>query len=225
MSSLLFFCCKRRPKKTLPNPKDIKLDLNINKNKGKHISSLEVNQSQSISMLSNNLNNSTKDNILQQRQNKFNIVNHINDNKIIIPNNNNNEKFNNVIYNIINVDNINNINNNKKNIITKGLNSISTNDKMISIKEENNELSEREKKLFEKENELTNKEKELNNKILELIQRNRKLNGEGKKQIQKNSVINDVIKFKKFVSDYEENYNQQKKTDKIDKLENKEILV
>ena len=96
---------------------------------------------------------------------------------------------------------------------------------MITIKEENNELSEREKKLFEKENELTNKEKELNNKILELIQRNRKLNGEGKKQIQKNSVINDVIKFKKFVSDYEENYNQQKKTDKIDKLENKEILV
>ena len=66
--SSLFFCCKRRPKKILNNPKDIKLDLNMNKNKGKHIaSSLEVNQSQSISMLSNNLNNSTKDNILQQR--------------------------------------------------------------------------------------------------------------------------------------------------------------
>ena len=218
----LFFCCKRRPKKIVKNPKE-KLDLNMNKIKHKDISSIEMNQSQSISMLSNNLNNSTKDNIFQ-KQNKFNIVNHINDNKIIIPNNNN-EKYNNVIYNIINVDNINNINNNKKNIITKGLNSISTNDKMISIKEENNELSEREKKLFEKENELTNKEKELNNKILELIQRNRKLNGEGKKQIQKNSVINDVIKFKKFVSDYEENNNQQKKTDKIDKLENKEILV
>ena len=224
--SSLFFCCKRRSKKTLNNPQDIKLDLNINNNrgKGKHIPSLEVNQSQSISMLSNNLNNSTKDNILQQRQNKFNIVNHINDNKIIIPNNNN-EKYNNVIYNIINVDNINNINNNKKNIIPKGLNSINTNDKIITIKEENDELSEREKKLFEKENELSNKEKELNNKILELIQRNRKLNGEGKKQIPKNSVINDVIKFKKFVSDYEENNNQQKKSDKIDKLENKEILV
>ena len=226
--SSLFFCCKRRPKKILNNPKDIKLDLNNNKNKGKHIaSSLEVNQSQSISMLSNNLNNSTKDNILQQRQNKFTFVNHLNDNKIIIPNNNNvnNDKYNNVIYNIINVDNINNINNNKKNIIAKGVNTISTNDKIITIKEENNELSEREKKLFEKENELSNKEKELNNKILELIQRNRKLNIEGKKQIQKNSVINDVIKFKKFVSEYEENNIQQKKTDKIDKLEHKEIII
>ena len=96
---------------------------------------------------------------------------------------------------------------------------------MITIKEENNELSEREKKLFEKENELSNKEKELNNKILELIQRNRKLNIEGKKQIQKNSVINDVIKFKKFVSENEENNIQQKKTDKIDKLEHKEIII
>ena len=180
-----------------------------------------MNQSNSLSIMSNNLNNSTKDNILQQRSNKFNIVNHLNEKR----NNNNFEKYNNVIYNIINVDNINNINNNKKNIIPKSLYSFSTNDKMITIKEENNELSEREKKLFEKENELTNKENEINNKILELIQKNRKLNEHGKKQMQKNSIINDVIKFKKVVSDYEENKDIKNKNKKIEKLENKEIII
>ena len=215
--SLLFFCCKRRSKKIPTTPKDIKLDLNANKIKSKDASSIEINQSQSMSIMSNNLNNSTKENIFQQR--KFNIVNH----NMEIPKNNNSEKYNNVIYNIINVDNINNINNNKNNIITKGLKS--TNEKIIAIKEENNELSEREKKLFERENELSNKEKEINNKLLELIQRNRKLNEGGKKQFQKNSVINDVINFKKVVSNYEENnkiQNKNKINDKLN-LENKEI--
>ena len=202
--------------------KDIKLDLNMNKPKNKDLSSLEMNQSQSLSiMMSNNLNNSTKDYIYQQKQNKFNIANHPNGNKIEFPNNNNNMR-NNVIYNIINVDNINNINNNKKNILAKGLNNFSTSDKIITIKEEKDELNEREKKLFEKEKELTNKQNLLNNKILELIQNNRKLNDSGKK-IQKNSVINDVIKFKKFVSDYEENNNQNNKFN--EKLENREIFV
>ena len=221
----LFFCCKRRPKKIVKNPKDIKLDLNMNKIKHKDTSSIEMNQSQSMSMLSNNLNNSTKDNIFQ-KQNKFNIVN-VNqyENKLKIPPNNNIEKCNNVIYNIINVDNINNnnINSNKKNMMKKDL----SNNQIISIKEEDNELSEREKKLFEKENELSNKEKEINNKILELIQRNRKLNESGKKPIQKNSVINDVIKFKKVISDFEENNNQNNnnntiKTNEI--IQNKEII-
>ena len=201
--SLLFFCCKRRSKKIQTTPKDIKLDLNTNKIKSKDASSIEINQSQSMSILCNSLNNSTKENIFQQR--KFNIVNH----NMEIPKNNNTEKYNNVIYNIINVDNINNINNNKKNIIAKGLKS--TNEKIITIKEENNELSEREKKLFERENELSNKEKEINNKLLELIQRNKKLNEGGKKQFQKNSVINDVINFKKVVSNYEANNNIQNK--------------
>lgn len=196
-----------------------------NKTKNKDISSIEINQSQSFSMMSHSLNNSTKDNILQ-KQNKFNIVNHINDNKLEIAKNNNNDKFNNVIYNIINVDNINNINNNNsnnnnnKNILTKGLNSINNNNKgkITEIKEEDNELSEREKKLFEKESELSNKEKEIN-KILELIQKNRKLNEDGKKQTQKNNIINDVIKFKKAVSNYEENNNQNNNN----KTENKDV--
>lgn len=212
--SSFFFCCKRRPKKIVKNTKNIKLDLNMNKTRQKDISSIEINQSQSISMLSNNLNSSTKDNIFQ-KQNKFNIVNHIDENKMKTPTNNN------VIYNIINVDNINNINSNKKNIIKNDLN----NNQIISIKEENNELSEREKKLFEKENELSNKEKEINNKILELIQRNKKLNESGKKPIQKNSVINDVIKFKKVISDYEENNNNQNQNNnnKI-KINDQEII-
>ena len=101
-------------------------------------------------MSSNNLNSNTKDNIFQKK-NKFNIINHIDENKIKIPTNKN----------IINVDNINNINSNKKNIIKNDLN----NNQIISIKEEINELSEREKKLFEKKNELSHKEKEINNKI------------------------------------------------------------
>ena len=200
-----------------------------------------MNQSNSLYFMSNNLNNSTKDNIFLQRLNKFNIVKNLNEKKLEIPNNSNFEKYNNVIYNIINVDNINNINNNKKNIIPKSLYSFSTNDKMITIKakqlnnnnndkileikEEQNELSEREKKLFEKENELTNKENEINNKILELIQKNRKLNEQGKKQIQKNSIMNDVINFKKVVSDYEENKDIKNKNKKIEKLENKEIII
>ena len=184
-----------------------------------------MNQSNSLYFMSNNLNNSTKDNIFLQRLNKFNIVKNLNEKKLEIPNNSNFEKYNNVIYNIINVDNINNINNNKKNIIPKSLYSFSTNDKMITIKEKNNELSEREKKLFEKENELTNKENEINNKILELIQKNRKLNEQGKKQIQKNSIMNDVINFKKVVSDYEENKDIKNKNKKIEKLENKEIII
>ena len=145
----------------------------MNKPKNKDLSSLEMNQSQSLSiMMSNNLNNSTKDYIYQQKQNKFNIANHPNGNKIEFPNNNN--MRNNVIYNIINVDNINNINNNKKNLIANCLNNFSTNEKIITIKEEKDEFSEREKKLFEKEIELTNKQNLLNNKILELIQKNRR---------------------------------------------------
>ena len=44
-------------------------------------------------------------------------------------------------------------------------------------------------------------------------------------QIQKNSIINDVIKFKKVVSDYEENNNIKNKAKKFDKLENKEIII
>ena len=217
----LLFCCRRRSKRMMNNPKDIKMDLKINKIKNKEASSLEINQSHSLSMMSNNLNNSTKDNIFQKRKNKLNIINHLNENQLDISNN----KYNNLLSNIINMDNINNINNNKKKAVSKSLNSFNTNDKIISIKEENNELSEREKKLFEKENELSNKEKEINNKILELIQKNRKLNEQGKMQIQKNSIINDVIKFKKVVSDYEENNNIKNKAKKFDKLENKEIII
>ena len=58
-------------------------------------------------MISNNLNNSTKDNILQ-KQNKFNIVN---DNKFENIQKNITDSVKNVVYNIINVDNI--INNKK----------------------------------------------------------------------------------------------------------------
>jgi hypothetical protein len=219
----LLFCCKRRSKKIDKINKDIKLDLNLNKLKTKDVSSIEINQSQSFSMMSHNLNSSTKDNIFQ-KQNKFNIVNHISENKLELSRNINNEKYNKVVYNIINVDNINNINNNNnENIITKELDN-NNKDKIIEVKEENNELSEREKKLFEKESELSNKEKEINN-ILELIKRNRKLNEDGKKQIQKNNIINDVIKYKKAVSDYEENNNQNNINNikLTEKKENKDI--
>ena len=214
----LLFCCRRRTKRMMNNPKDIKMDLNINKIKNKDASSLEINQSNSLSMMSNHLNHSTKDNIFQKRKNIFNIVNHLNENQLDISNN----KYNNLIYNIINVDNINN---NKKNAEIKSLNSFNTNDKIIYIKEENSKLGEREKKLFEKESELSNKEKEINNRILELIQKNRKLNEQRKIQIQKNSIINDVIKFKKVVSDYEEKNNMKNKAKKIDKLDNKKIII
>ena len=220
--SSIFSCCKRRVKKSIPNPNDIKLDLSKIKDKNKETSSLEVNQSQSLSMLSHNLNNSTKDNIFQ-RQNKFNIVNSLKENSLGIPNNHNhNERYNNVIYNIIKVDNINNINNNKNNIITKGLNTFDTKDKIVTIKEEKEEFSEREKKLFEAENKLSNKEKEIN-KILELIQKKKKMNMNIKKPLSKNSVINDVINFKKAVSNLEDN-NKQNITSNVVKINNNENM-
>ena len=165
------FCCKRRNLKIPKTQNEIKLDLNQNNNKDSQ--SIEVNQSQSLSILSNNLNNSTKDNILQ-KQNKFNIVNHINENKFENMNKNNTENIKNVVYNIINVDNINNINNNKK---------------FFGLKRNINNTK--------KENEI--------NKIIDIIKLNKRLNAGQKKIHQKNSVINDIIKFKKFDSEKEKN--------------------
>ena len=194
---LNIFCCRR---KTLKTPNNTKLDLHLNKNKD--ASSIEVNQSQSLSIISNNLNNSTKDNIIQ-KPNKFNIVNRINNNKLEDIKKNNTESVHNVVYNIINVDNINKIINNKQFYTEKRTDKINKN--ILNNNEQNNieDLNEREKKLFENQKELNNKENEINNKIFELIKKNKKLSDNKRKFSQKNSVINDIIKFKKTVSEKE----------------------
>ena len=160
------------------------------------------NQSQSLSMISNNLNNSTKDNILQ-KQNKFNIVNQINnDNKFENIKKKNTDNIKNVVYNIINVDNIIN---NKKFFGVKAKTNINNkiqfelNKKKEIINKEN--LNEREKKLFENEKELSNNENKINNKIMEIINMNKRLNIDKRKASQKNNIINDVIKFKKITSE------------------------
>ena len=194
---LNIFCCRR---KTLKTPNNTKLDLHLNKNKD--ASSIEVNQSQSLSIISNNLNNSTKDNIIQ-KPNKFNIVNRINNNKLEDMKKNNTESVHNVVYNIINVDNINKIINNKQFYTEKRTDKINKN--ILNNNEQNNieDLNEREKKLFENQKELNNKENEINNKIFELIKKNKKLSDYKRTFSQKNSVINDIIKFKKTVSEKE----------------------
>ena len=194
---LNIFCCRR---KTLKTPNNTKLDLHLNKNKD--ASSIEVNQSQSLSIISNNLNNSTKDNIIQ-KPNKFNIVNRINNNKLEDMKKNNTESVHNVVYNIINVDNINKIINNKQFYTEKRTDKINKN--ILNNNEQNNieDLNEREKKLFENQKELNNKENEINNKIFELIKKNKKLSDYKRAFSQKNSVINDIIKFKKTVSEKE----------------------
>ena len=235
-----FFCCCRRINTT----KKIKLtDLQFNTLKSKDIisnnkdnkdsSSIEINQSQSLD--SNNLNNSTKDDIL--KTNKLNIIpknitgsgDKKNDNLV---------KCNNAIYNIIKMDNINNINNKNKIYLEKEK-ELNNKDKILSVKEnelktKDNELSEREKKLFEKENELSNKEKEINNKIMELFQRTKKINnenGNGSKQMQKKNVINDVIKYKNINANYNKgngnninNSNNYQKGKKVEK-KNMEIII
>ena len=59
--------------------------------------------------------------------------------------------------------------------------------------------------VFENQKELNNKENEINNKILDIIKMNKKINAGKKKKPQKNSVINDIIKFKKFDSEKDKN--------------------
>ena len=204
------FCCKRKKLKISKTQNEIKLKTGLNTNQIKNSQSLEENQSQSLSMISNNLNNSTKDNIIH-KQNKFNIVNHINDNRFDDKRTNNRESIKNVVYNIINVDNINNINNNKKFF---GINDKNNNNNKIKFNLNNNKeyiddenLNEREKKIFENHKELSNKENEINSKILEIIKINKRLNIEKKNKLSKNSVINDVIKFKKFSQEKEKSNN------------------
>ena len=202
------FCCKRKNLKIPKTQNEIKLDLNVNKNS----QSIEINQSQSLSMISNNLNNSTKDNILQ-KQNRFNIVNHINDDKFENKNKINQENIKNVVYNIINVDNINNINNNKKFFGIKRNNNYNTKikDDLKGKSEEifNEDLNEREKKLFENQKELSNKENEIN-KIIDIIKLNKRMNTNKSKKPQKNNLINDIIKFKKQDFEKIENENSNK---------------
>ena len=204
------FCCKRKKLKIPKTQNEIKIKSGLNTNQNKNSQSLEENQSQSLSMISNNLNNSTKDNIIQ-KQNKFNIVNHINDNRFDDKRTNNRESIKNVVYNIINVDNINNINNNKKffEINEKNNNNkikFNLNNNKEYIDDEN--LNEREKKIFENHKELSNKENEINSKILEIIKINKRLNIEKKNKLSKNSVINDIIKFKKFNQEKEVSNNK-----------------
>ena len=82
--------------------------------------------------------------------------------------------------------------------------------------------------MFENSSELNNKEKEINNKLFELMKRNKKMNENIKKPAQRNSVISEVIKYKKFVSDFEEknnnnNINKMKRISSI--VQDRDIIV
>ena len=182
--SFFFQCCKRKNK-------IITKEINKLDTTKKEEVSIDVNQS--LSMMSNNLSNSTKDNILVQNQKKFNIINQKNEMEAL---GKKPENYNNVIYNIFKVGNINTINNNRE--IEIKYNKIDSMEK---------ELDEREKKLFENESKLSKKEKEINNKLLELIKRNKKLN-EIKKSPRAN-VISDIIKYKQVAASNETNNNHQ----------------
>lgn len=221
----IFCCCRRNHNKNVQLKNNISLQLSTIKQKdNKDSSSMEINQSQSMD--SNNLNNSTKEDIIL-RTNKLNILPKIGPNIQNLKKNDNLVKCNNVIYNIIKMDNINNMNNkNRKNIEKEK--ELNNKDKILTVKEKelinkDNELSEREKKLFEKENELSNKEKEIN-KIMALFQRNKKINNEnGSKQIQKNNIINDVIKYKKVINNNSGNKINNNNLEQIKKVEKKQI--
>ena len=81
--------------------------------------------------------------------------------------------------------------------------------------------------MFENSSELANKEKEINSKLFELMKRNKKMN-ENVKKPQRKSVISEVIKYKKFVSDFEEknnnnNINKMKRISSI--VQDKDIIV
>ena len=64
--------------------------------------------------------------------------------------------------------------------------------------------------------------------VFELMKRNKKMNENVKKPTQRNSVISEVIKYKKFVSDFEEknnnsNINKMKRISSI--VQDRDIIV